>query len=72
MASGENAPAIRARVCEGMDFMGLHLDPAANQAAAPVISRPDSAVTVRVMKTNEELMIARHVDRLMRAGKSEL
>ncbi len=68
---GENAPAIRARICQDLDFMGLRLDPTANEAGAPVISRPDRAVTVRVMKTDEELMIARHVHRLVGVRRSE-
>lgn len=69
---GENSPAVRGRVCEGLRFAGLRLDPARNEAGAPVISQDDSPVTVRVMKTNEELMIARHVDRLVHAERSRL
>jgi acetate kinase len=57
---GENAPAIRQRICRDMAFLGIHLDAHHNDASSPVISRPDGPVTVRVMKTNEELMIARH------------
>ena len=68
---GENAPAVRARICQDLDFMGLRLDSTANEAGAPVISRPESAVAVRVMKTNEELMIARHVHRLVGVKRSE-
>jgi acetate kinase len=63
---GEHAPAIRWRICEHLDFMGLRLDADRNQAGAPIISTDDSAVEVRVMKTNEELMIARHTYRLIR------
>jgi len=68
---GENAPAIRRRVCEDLEFMGLRLGPALNEAGAPVISDAESRVTVRVIKTNEELMIARHVDRLLQTERSE-
>ena len=57
---GENASPIRWRICESMEFFGLLLDPGLNDANAPIISRKDSPATVRVMKTNEELMIARH------------
>ncbi len=57
---GENAPAIRWRICQGLEFLGIHLDPEQNRVHAPVISRNDSIINVRVMKTNEELMIARH------------
>ena len=57
---GENASPIRWRICEGMEFFGLSLDPGLNEGNAPVVSPKGSPVTVRVMKTNEELMIARH------------
>jgi acetate kinase len=57
---GENAPAVRWRICDGLEFLGIRLDPERNDAGAPVISRDDSPVTVRVMHTNEALMIARH------------
>ena len=57
---GEHAPPIRWRICQGMEFLGLSLDPGRNDVNAPIISHSDSPVTVRVMKTNEELMIARH------------
>ena len=57
---GTNAPKIRQRICTGLEFMGIHIDPARNEANAAVISTDDSPVTVRVMKTDEELTIARH------------
>ena len=57
---GENAPLIRWRICEGMEFVGLCLDPGLNDVNAAIVSRKDTPVTVRVMKTDEELMIARH------------
>jgi acetate kinase len=57
---GENAPAVRGRICEGLEFLGIRLAPDRNDANAPVISRDDSPVAVRVMHTNEALMIARH------------
>jgi acetate kinase len=62
---GENAPAIRERICQDMEFLGIHLDAAHNQANAPVISVASSPVTVRVMATDEELMIARHTATLI-------
>jgi acetate kinase len=43
-----------------MEFLGIHLDVSANQANAAVISAADSPVIVRVIKTDEERMIARH------------
>ena len=62
---GEHAPAVRARICEGLEFLGLHLDGAANEAGSPVISRPDAPVGVRVIPTDEELMIARAAFRVL-------
>ena len=62
---GEHAPAVRARICEGLEFLGLQLDGAANEAGSPVISRPDAPVGVRVIPTDEELMIARAAFRVL-------
>jgi acetate kinase len=62
---GENAPVIRARICQNLGFLGINLDEAGNAANRPIISRPASRVTVRVMQTNEELMIARHTRDLL-------
>jgi acetate kinase len=62
---GEHAPEIRERICSGLEFMGLKLDPARNCENAPVISAKNSQVKVRVIRTNEELMIARHTARLV-------
>lgn len=58
---GEHAPIIRARICGGMEFLGIELDDARNQADAPVISKDGSPVTVRVMHTDEEREIAESV-----------
>lgn len=63
---GENMPAIRRRICEHLEFLGIRLDSARNERNAAIISRVASPVTVRVMATNEELMIARHTRHLMR------
>ncbi len=57
---GENAAVIRQRICDGLDFMGIVVDEARNAAHAPVISPDGSRVTVRVIKTDEDAMIARH------------
>ena len=57
---GEHAAAIRERICAGLEFLGIRIDAARNQANAPLISEDDSRVKVRVIKTNEDLMIARH------------
>jgi acetate kinase len=55
---GENSAVIRSRICEGLGFLGIELDAASNQAHAPVISQAGGRVTVRVMRTDEELQIA--------------
>jgi len=62
---GENAPAIRELICGEMEFMNINLDGRLNLESAPVISSENSSVTVRVIKTNEELMIARHAYNLI-------
>ncbi len=62
---GENASLIRARICANLVFLGVHLDPDLNEQNQPVISKKTSPVTVRVIKTNEELMIARHTRELL-------
>jgi len=59
---GENAPAIRARICEGLGFLGVELEPSRNQAGEPVISPALSRVAVRVIRTDEEAVIARALD----------
>jgi acetate kinase len=57
---GENDAAIRAAICARMAWAGIILDEAANAANAPVITRPDSRIAVRVIPTDEERMIAFH------------
>lgn len=59
---GANSPEARARICDGLGFLGVQLDPAANAANAPVISA--GATAVRVIPTDEELMIAKTVFRI--------
>ena len=58
---GENSPEIRARICDQMKFFGIFLDKARNNANSAVISTRTSKVTVRVIHTDEDLMIARSV-----------
>jgi len=65
---GENAPAIRARICAGLGFLGLAVDGRRNGRNAPVISAPTSRVTVRVIHTDEESMIARATGRVVGPG----
>ena len=62
---GEHAAPVRARICEGLAFLGIRLNRRRNEASAPVISRSGSRVTVRVMNTDEDLMIARHTRRVI-------
>ena len=62
---GENAPMIRARVCDGLGFLGIELEEKLNSASATVISAQASRVTVRVMHTDEEWMIAKSVCRVL-------
>ncbi|MDE3157069.1 MAG: acetate/propionate family kinase [Acidobacteriota bacterium] len=64
---GEHAPQVRAAICEGLGFAGIRLDPARNAANARVISAVGAPVTVRVMATDEELMIARHTVEVLEA-----
>lgn len=58
---GENAPVVRARICERLDFLGVELNAVRNGENAAVISADNARVTVRVIRTDEELMIARSV-----------
>jgi len=61
---GENAPVIRARICAGLGFLGIQLDPTRNQSGEPVISADAGRVDVRVIGTDEEAMIAKAIGRL--------
>jgi acetate kinase len=65
---GENAPPVRARICEGLEFLGIRLDKARNKKNAAVISTNAGAVKVRVIRTDEELMIARSACRILGLG----
>jgi acetate kinase len=57
---GENAPLVRALICEHLEFLGIRLDPARNAAGLESVSPDDAPCQVLVVPTNEELMIARH------------
>ena len=63
---GEHQAEIRRRICDGLQFLGIVLDPDRNQAHAPIISRELSGVFVRVMHTDENRMIARHAAQLIK------
>ena len=58
---------MRERICADVAFLGIDVDPERNRTNAAVISSDRSTATVRVMKTNEELMIARHTASLINA-----
>jgi acetate kinase len=63
---GENAPLVRERICDGLGFLGIELDQERNANNAPLISPDTSRVAVRVIRTDEELMIAKSVTRVLR------
>jgi acetate kinase len=62
---GENAPVVRTRICEDLAFLGIELDERRNGTNADVISSPSSRCTVRVIHTDEELMIAKTVNQIL-------
>jgi acetate kinase len=68
---GENLPQVRTRICQGLDFLGIELDEKRNAISAPVISTEGSSATVRVISTDEELMIARSVCRAIGLSTSK-
>ena len=65
---GENAPTVRSRICHGLGFLGIVLEEKRNEANDGLISKAVGRVTVRVIHTDEELMIARSVCRLLGLG----
>ncbi len=62
---GENAPVVRSRICAGLEFLGIELDASRNTKTTAVISTNESRVRVRIIRTDEELMIARSVIRVL-------
>ncbi len=67
---GENSPVVRQRICKGLGFLGIGLDRGRNARNAPLISSGRSRVRVRVIRTDEELMIARSVARVLNPGRT--
>ncbi len=63
---GENAAPVRSAICRACEWLGLELDDAANREHGPRISMPRSRVAAFVIKTDENLMIARHARALVR------
>jgi acetate kinase len=66
---GENAPLVRARICDGLGFLGIELDEIQNLTNLGVISTVARRVVVYVMHTDEELMIAKTVCRVLGLGR---
>ncbi len=66
---GENARALRGRICEGLGFLGIAIDPARNTANEPEISPPGAPTRVLVRATDEEAMIARHALVLLQCSR---
>ena len=62
---GENSPVVRSRICEGLGFLGIELEEKRNITNAPVISTNNGKAVVRVIHTDEELMIAKIVNQIL-------
>ena len=65
---GENAPPVRAQICDGLGFLGIELNETRNAKNAPLISPDTGRVAVRVIRTDEERMIAETVCRVLGLG----
>jgi acetate kinase len=65
---GENAPLVRERICDGLGFLGIELDRRRNEENAPLISPDASRSKVRVIRTDEELMIKSSVVHVLNLG----
>ena len=65
---GEHAAPVRARICDGLGFLGIAIDAERNEAHADIISTDASRATVRMIRTDEESMIARSVSRVLHLG----
>jgi acetate kinase len=68
---GENAPSVRARICDGLGFLGIELSESRNTETAGVISTDASRARVRVIRTDEDLMIARSVSHILETGATK-
>jgi acetate kinase len=67
---GENAPVIRSRICADLGFLGIQLDQTRNASSAPVISADASRAAVRVIRTDEEVMIVKAVGWILDAARA--
>lgn len=70
---GENSSTLRAKIVEGLEFLGLHMDPVKNQVRGKdaIISTDDSPGKILLIPTNEELMIALDTAKLVRGEEVE-
>jgi len=66
---GENCPIVRSRICEGLEFLGIGLDEKQNRKNARIISKEKKSVAVHVIHTDEEWMIAKTVNELIKNNK---
>lgn len=67
---GEHSPEIRSRICADLEFLSLLVDERKNSANSSVISQEDGQVEILIIKTNEELMIARHTMEVLEQSKT--
>ena len=70
-ASGRTPPTIRARICDGLGFLGIELDQERNAKHEPWISSGTGRVKVRVIRTDEELMIAKSVMQILHLDSNQ-
>lgn len=68
---GANSPEIRARICDGLGYLGLLLDAGRNAGRERVVSADDSPVLIEALRTDEELVIARHACNLLDAASGQ-
>ena len=66
---GEHSPEIRERICSGLEFLGITIDEEKNRKNMPVVSQEKGPVAVRIIGTNEEVMIARHTYRVLESSQ---
>jgi acetate kinase len=62
---GENCPIIRSRICQGLGFLGIEIEEKRNKVNAPIVSTENGKTAVRVIQTDEELMIAKTVSQIL-------
>lgn len=69
---GERSASVRGEICRGLEYLGVHLDTHQNDVHADIISLPMGPCTVRVIPTNEDLMIIRHTRKLIFSTSNHL